>query len=103
MKKFFQEKPRRPLLIAVNSDANTEKSNLWLENNLGDYGLKMGMSSHGYHVSDNQQRYGSWHRKKNQNSSLFSRGEMDGELYTMNWSKSDVPRVLYWSGLFPYT
>ena len=25
---------------------------------------------------------------------------MDGELYTMNWSKSDVPRVLYWSGLF---
>ena len=76
MKKFFQEKPRRPLLIAVNSDANTEKSNLWLENNLGDYGLKMGMSSHGYHVSDNQQRYGSWYRKKKSKFlTLFKRGD----------------------------
>ena len=60
----------------------------------------MGMSSHGYHVSDNQARLEKWNEKKKNNPKLFSRGEMDGELYTMNWSKNDVPRVLYWSGLF---
>ena len=100
MKKYFQEEVKRPLPIAVNSDANTEKSNLWLEKNLGNYGLKMGMSSHGYHVSENQERLAAWEGQKNVNYSLFSRGEMDGELYKMNWSKRDVPRVLYWSGLF---
>ncbi|MDD7986170.1 hypothetical protein PQO01_14555 [Lentisphaera marina] len=100
MKQIFQEKSRRPLLIAVNSDANTSKSDQWLKNNLGDFGLKMGMSSHGYHVSDNQQRYDLWQEKRAVNPNLFSRGEMDGELYTMNWSKHDIPTVLYWSGLF---
>jgi hypothetical protein len=84
----------------VNSDAHKEKSELWLQENLQHLGLKMGMSSHGYHVSDNQKRIELWRKQKKLNPRLFSRGEMDGELHTMNWSKGDVPRVLYWSGLF---
>ena len=42
--------------ILVNSDANRRKQTAWLLDNMDVIALKHGMFSHGYHVSDNNER-----------------------------------------------
>ena len=90
--------------IVVNSDANEAEENQWLLEHMDVIGLKMGMFSHGYQVSDNDQRLAKFSaleaEAKKRGKSVLTRGEMDGELFVMGWSSRNIPQALYWSGLF---
>jgi hypothetical protein len=90
--------------ILVNYDANGEKENNWLLNNLPVIGLKNGMFSHGYHISETKTRLQSW-RKFHQQAAdkgiqVFSRGEQDGEWKIYGWSTKNTQQAFYWSGIF---
>lgn len=99
----FQEKTDRPLMLLVNNDANRELEHKWLLKTQSVIATKQGMFSHGYHVSDNRERLRKWRDVVASSAALgkatFTRGEMDGELYVMGWSKQNVPQALYWSAL----
>ena len=90
--------------ILVNYDANGDKENNWLLNNLPVIGLKNGMFSHGYHISETKSRLNSWksvHEKAAQKGiEMFSRGEQDGEWKVYGWSTKNTPQAFYWSGIF---
>ena len=90
--------------ILVNSDANKPEQRDWLLENMEVVGLKNGMFSHGFHVSDNRERLGQFRNTSElaraRGKPVLSRGEMDKELFVMGWSKRNVPQALYWSGLF---
>ena len=90
--------------ILVNSDANREEQSKWLLDNMDIIGLKHGMFSHGYHVSDNRERLENFRLLEAEaqkfGKQVLTRGEMDAELYVMGWSNRNVPQALYWSGLF---
>ncbi len=92
----------KPLL--VNYDANREAEYNWLLQNLETIGLKNGMFSHGYHISDTQQRLENWHEFVNDvrgaGKMFFSRGEQDGEWKVCGWSKRNTRQALYWSAIF---
>ncbi|WP_019027979.1 hypothetical protein [Colwellia piezophila] len=93
------------LPIVVNIDGHTLKNNeKWLFDNLMPMGVKQGMFSHGYHVSENNARIKEWQRinEKAQAAGtyIFARGEMDKELSVMGWSKQNIPEALYWSAIF---
>ena len=66
--------------------------------------VKNGMFSHGYHVSDNVDRFSNvlsaGSRSEERGKPVLTRGEMDGELFEMGWSNQNIPRAVYWSGLF---
>jgi hypothetical protein len=67
-------------------------------------GLKNGMFSHGYHISDTQHRLEQWHRFVSEVSvrdkTFFSRGEQDAEWQVCGWSSRNTQQALYWSALF---
>jgi len=90
--------------ILVNSDANTAKETTWLLENMETIALKHGMFSHGYHVSDNQQRLERFAvieaAAKEAGIPVLTRGEMDGEMFVYGWSTQNIPQALYWSALF---
>ena len=90
--------------ILVNYDSNTEKEYNWLINNMPVIGLKNGMFSHGYHISDTKSRLESWrkfHTKAAEKGiEMFSRGEQDGEWQVYGWSTKNTPQAFYWSGIF---
>jgi hypothetical protein len=90
--------------IVVNSDSNTPKETEWLLANMDTFGLKVGMFTHGYQVSDNDKRLAAFEslesRAKQLGKKVITRGEMDGELYVYGWAKNNIPQTLYWSGLF---
>jgi len=90
--------------ILVNYDANTEKEYNWLINNMPVIGLKNGMFSHGYHISDTKTRLESWrsfHQKAAEKGiEMFSRGEQDGEWKVYGWSTKNTQQAFYWSGIF---
>ena len=94
----------RGIPILVNSDANGGQETEWLLENMDVIALKQGMFSHGYHVSDNTERLAEFlaleRVAKQRGKPVLTRGEMDGELFEMGWSKKNIPQVLYWSGLF---
>ena len=90
--------------ILVNYDSNGEKEYNWLINNLPVIGLKNGMFSHGYHISETKSRLEKW-RKFNLETNekgieMFSRGEQDGEWETYGWSTQNPAQAFYWSGIF---
>ena len=90
--------------ILVNYDSNGEKEYNWLINNLPVIGLKNGMFSHGYHISDTKTRLEKW-RNFNQKAAdkgieMFSRGEQDGEWEVYGWSTKNTEQAFYWSGIF---
>ena len=91
-----------PLL--VNGDANTDIENQWLLDHTRVYGVKQGMFSHGYLVSDTIDRLARWKefRRRAQASghTIFSRGEQDEEWRVCGWSNQNLPRAFYWSALF---
>jgi hypothetical protein len=100
-KRYQKAVPGIPIL--VNSDANTSLESQWLLENMDVIALKYGMFSHGYQVSDNGQRLaklqGLQAEAKKRGKFVLTRGEMDGELFVMGWSKDNIPQALYWSGL----
>ena len=55
----------------VNQDSNTEKEYNWLLNNFNPIGLKHGMFSHGYDISDTKTRLEYW---RNFNEKAKSKG-----------------------------
>jgi hypothetical protein len=95
-------KPVVPLL--VNYDSNREEHYRWLLENLPVLGLKNGMFSHGYHISDTRTRLRNWQKfvgdVKAAGKEFFSRGEQDGEYRVYGWSAQNIPQGLYWSALF---
>jgi hypothetical protein len=101
-KRYRTAFPSIPIL--VNSDANGVLESQWLLENMDVIALKHGMFSHGYHVSDNVERLSNFQaleaEAKKRGKPVLTRGEMDGELFVMGWSKQNIPRALYWSGLF---
>lgn len=92
----------KPLL--VNYDSNREVEYNWLLQNLETIGLKNGMFSHGYHISDTQQRLENWRQFVSNVSGLgktfFSRGEQDAEWQVCGWSSRNTQQALYWSAIF---
>lgn len=90
--------------ILVNSDANTPEETKWMLDNMDVIALKHGMFSHGYHVSDNNQRLEKFEAieaaAKKRGIPVLTRGEMDGEMFVYEWSTRNIPQALYWSGLF---
>ncbi|TWU38198.1 hypothetical protein [Novipirellula artificiosorum] len=90
--------------VLVNSDANTAEETSWLLENMETIALKQGMFSHGYHVSDNNQRLKNFETieaaAKKRGIPVLTRGEMDGEMFVYGWSTRNIPQALYWSGLF---
>lgn len=90
--------------ILVNSDANGAEEFDWLLENMDTIGLKHGMFSHGYHVSDNRQRLERLEAiesaARERGISILTRGEMDAEMFVYAWSTRNIPQALYWSGLF---
>lgn len=92
------------LPILVNGDANTEKENQWLLTHCDSFGVKQGMFSHGYLVSDTNARLARWEAFRAQalakGHRIFSRGEQDEEWRVCGWSNQNPPRAFYWSALF---
>ncbi len=101
-KRYQSAVPGIPIL--VNSDANGSAESEWLLENMDVIALKQGMFSHGYVVSDNGARLAKFTaleaKAKKRAKPILTRGEMDGELFVMGWSKRNVPQALYWSGIF---
>lgn len=92
-----------PLL--TNYDSNKEKEYNWMISNLPDaIGIKNGMFSHGYHISDAQERLVNFINYRNkveeQGKVFFARGEQDAEYKTYGWSKRNIPQGFYWSALY---
>ena len=92
----------KPLL--VNYDSNREAEYNCLLANFDVIGLKNGMFSHGYHISDTQQRLENWKKfvkdVSESGKTFFSRGEQDGEWQVCGWSSRNTQQALYWSALF---
>jgi hypothetical protein len=90
--------------ILVNQDSNTEKEYNWLINNFPVIGLKHGMFSHGYDISDTKKRLNYWNEfnKKNAEKGIetFARGEQDGEWAVYGWHTKNSALAFYWSGIF---
>ena len=88
-KRYQKALPGIPIL--VNSDANGREETEWILANMDVIGLKHGMFSHGYHVSDNVKRLADFQsleaEAKKRGKPVLTRGEMDGELFVMGWSK----------------
>jgi hypothetical protein len=77
-----------PLL--VNGDANTAVENQWLLDHCAVFGVKQGMFSHGYLVSDTVQRVARWEEfraeARTKGRFIFSRGEQDEEWHVCGWA-----------------
>jgi len=92
-----------PLL--TNYDSNREEQYNWMLDNLPKAaGLKNGMFSHGYHISEAQERIKAFNRFRDdveaQGKVFFARGEQDAEYKTYGWSTQNIPQGLYWSGIY---
>ena len=91
-----------PLL--VNYDSNSEIQYNWLLENLPVIGLKNGMFSHGYHISDTRARIENWENFKKDvyahGMEFFSRGEQDKEWEVYGWSTQNPEQAFYWTGIF---
>lgn len=91
-----------PLL--VNYDSNSEIQYNWLLENLPVIGLKNGMFSHGYHISDTKTRIENWENFKKDvyahGMEFFSRGEQDKEWEVYGWSTQNPEQAFYWTGIF---
>lgn len=72
--------------------------------NLGEFGLKVGMFSHGYHISDEISRKNQIdnlrQRMKSKGTNLFLRGEQDGEWKVCGWFSRNPEQAFYWSSIY---
>lgn len=67
-------------------------------------GIKLGMFSHGYHVSHERYRRRTWiellEASQSAGKQVFSRGEIDKEIEISGWAAKHVAQALYWSALY---
>lgn len=103
-KAFTNEKGELVKPILVNQDSNGEKEYNWLLKNMPVIGLKHGMFSHGYDISDTKTRLNYW-RNFNQKTNAkgietFARGEQDGEWEVYGWHTKNTELAFYWAGIF---
>jgi uncharacterized protein YjdB len=91
-----------PLL--TNDDANNVELRQWMLEELDAIGVKQGMFSHGYQISDAQERVAAHFDFKQQAEAagkvFFARGEMDGELHEFGWITQNKAQGLYWSAIY---
>ena len=103
-KAFTNEKGKLVMPLLVNYDSNGEQEYNWLMKNLPVIGLKNGMFSHGYQISETKERLKSWRTFNKdaveKNIEFFSRGEQDGEWAVYGWSTKNTEQAFYWSGIF---
>jgi hypothetical protein len=105
LKKAVSDKKRELVIpLMVNYDSNSDKQYNWLLDNMPVIGLKNGMFSHGYHISDTKERIANWEAFKKDVTAhgmeFFSRGEQDGEWAVYGWSTQNPKQAFYWSGIF---
>ena len=105
LKAALSDKSGNPVVpILVNYDSNREDQYNWVLKNLRVVGLKNGMFSHGYHISDTKERVRDWRQftseVKAAGKEFFSRGEQDAEYKTYGWSTQNISQGLYWSAIF---
>lgn len=90
--------------ILVNGDANGPDEDAWLLAHCDRFGVKQGMFSHGYLVSDSISRLAEWEQYRGEVRSrgkfVFSRGEEDEEWKVCGWCNQNPRRALYWTALF---
>jgi hypothetical protein len=103
--KAFSEEGDLQIPLLTNYDSNEDKEYNWMLTNLPKaIGIKNGMFSHGYHISNAQQRLANFvnlrKEVKEQGKVFFARGEQDAEYKTYGWSKNNIPQGLYWSALY---
>lgn len=92
-----------PLL--TNDDSNSAAMRKWMLDELPNaVGVKNGMFSHGYQISDAQERVKAHFALRDQvtaaGKEFFARGEQDMEYVTHGWSTKNVPQGLYWSAIY---
>ncbi|HSH19890.1 MAG TPA: hypothetical protein VLA03_05535, partial [Draconibacterium sp.] len=93
------------LPLLTNYDSNEEQQYRWMLDNLPKaLGLKNGMFSHGYHISDAQERLANFIDFRNaveaSGKVFFARGEQDAEWKTYGWSTQNPKQAFYWSALY---
>lgn len=93
------------LPLVTNYDSNEEEQYEWMLEKLPKtLGLKNGMFSHGYHISEAQERLANYTEFRDEVESkgkiLFSRGEQDAEWRTYGWSTQNSAQAFYWSALY---
>ena len=100
----FVVKPRRELSLVVNNDANGTVESEWITQNFKYIGIKNGMFSHGWHISNSQQRRSEWMERVRviglQDKQTFVRGEEDREMFIYGQMTKNIPRGLYVSAQF---
>jgi len=93
------------LPIMVNSDADNDANIAWLLAHSADnFGIKQGMFSHGYIVSDATDRLDKWEKFRAKTAAagktVFTRGEQDDEWNVCGWSAKNPVASFYWTALF---
>lgn len=93
------------LQFPIMTNANRPEQFAWMLDNLQfAIGDKGGMFSHGYHISDAQERLTEANELRNSVEArakiYYSRGEMDAEYKVYGWSTQNIPQALYWSSIY---
>ncbi|HKJ80238.1 MAG TPA: hypothetical protein VKA10_11915, partial [Prolixibacteraceae bacterium] len=104
-KSAFTRDGELQLPLLTNYDSNEEEQYRWMLDSLPKaLGLKNGMFSHGYHISDAQERLASFIAFRNEveatGKTFFARGEQDAEWKTYGWSTQNPKQGFYWSALY---
>lgn len=104
-KSAFTRDGELQLALLTNYDSNEEEQYRWMLDSLPRaLGLKNGMFSHGYHISDAQQRLGDFINFRNEveatGKTFFARGEQDAEWETYGWSTQNPKQAFYWSAIY---
>lgn len=104
-KSAFTRNGELQLPLLTNYDSNEEDQYRWMLDSLPKaLGLKNGMFSHGYHISDAQQRLADFIKFRNEveatGKTFFARGEQDAEWKTYGWSTQNPKQAFYWSALY---
>ena len=79
--------------------------NCWMLDNLPKaVGVKNGLLSHGYQLTEDIQTFSEFKTFKTNVESrgkvFFAQGEMDDEYNTYGWISQNIPQGLYWSGIY---
>ena len=93
------------LQFPIMTNANRPEQFDWMLDNLQfAIGEKGGMFSHGYHISEAQDRLEDALELRNRVEAsgkiYYSRGEMDAEYTVYGWSTQNIPQALYWSAIY---
>lgn len=104
-KSAFSVNDELQIPILTNYDSNKEEQYRWMLDSLPRaLGLKNGMFSHGYHISDAQDRLANFIQFRNEVEAtgkvFFARGEQDAEWKTYGWSTQNPEQAFYWSALY---